>query len=78
LQLFYHFVIFLSPAEIPENYSEYGEAQELEEHLKAHEGKQLWANEDITLRKTELASTTVCIDTLTQYTFTCSIGDLRN
>eukprot|EP01087_Luapelamoeba_hula_P008915 TRINITY_DN2269_c1_g1_i10.p1 TRINITY_DN2269_c1_g1~~TRINITY_DN2269_c1_g1_i10.p1 ORF type:complete len:2503 (-),score=428.99 TRINITY_DN2269_c1_g1_i10:100-7608(-) len=47
-----------SESEIPENCSGYEDALDLEEHfLKAHENKQLWAAEDITIRRIELQST---------------------
>lgn len=42
--------------ENPEEHDEYVEAADLEEYLKMKEGKQLWANEDISLRKVELVS----------------------
>lgn len=48
--------LFSTPEEKPEELEEYVEAVELEEYLKMKEGKQLWANEDISLRKVELAS----------------------
>jgi hypothetical protein len=42
--------------ERPEELEEYLEATDLEEYLKMREAKQLWINEDISLRRVELAS----------------------
>lgn len=45
-----------SREERPEELEEYLEATDLEEYLKMREAKQLWINEDISLRRVELAS----------------------